>query len=369
MSEVLPNCASVRMEIEVPAAPGLHPQARVVATIVLPPVGELADRPIVAFALPGAGYSRSYFTFDMPGSAGGGQAGWHAQRGWIFVALDTVGVGEATILDPFDISLPGLAAVNDAAARTILARLAQCRVADTYPAIEAPVTLGIGQSMGGGLTLVQQAHFDTFDGIALLGFSALWTTARGHPGGPPPPTALLARDRLPMEGNVFLHEVRSAVAVNGTLMRLQADQTRYFHKDFAPPSWNYHFDDVPQEIIDRDLGRVGDLPHWRSATVPPAVLWMIGPGALAPEAAAVVVPVLSAFGERDVAEDPRLEHRAFRHAVDFSSFICPRMGHMHNFASTREILWSRTHQWGEHVSDLKRRLPDEWPAQLFSDSY
>jgi hypothetical protein len=45
------------------------------------------------------------------------------------------------------------------------------------------------------------------------------------------------------------------------------------------------------------------------------------------------------------------------------------MGHMHNFASTREILWSRIHHWGDHVAELKRKLPSDWPAGLFSDSY
>ena len=119
---------------------------------------------------------------------------------------------------------------------------------------------------------------------------------------------------------------------------------------------------------ERDLATTGEPPLWRSTTVPGAVFHLLAPGSLGPEAAAIVVPVLSAFGERDVSEDPRMEHKAFRHAVDFSSFICPRMGHMHNFASTREILWARIHHWGEHVAELKCRLPEDWPARLFSDS-
>ena len=42
------------------------------------------------------------------------------------------------------------------------------------------------------------------------------------------------------------------------------------------------------------------------------------------------------------------------------------MGHMHNFASTRELLWSRTAIWGQHVADLKRQLPVDWPSGLMS---
>ena len=103
--------------------------------------------------------------------------------------------------------------------------------------------------------------------------------------------------------------------------------------------------------------------------MPGLVHWVTAAGAIAPEAASIVVPVLAAFGERDVLEDPRFEAKAYRHAVDFSLFICPRMRHMHNFATTREVLWSRTRHWGQHVADLKTRLPEDWPAQLFSDSY
>ena len=359
----------VTMEIDVSDAAGLGTTVHTCATILLPDPASLTNSPIVVFAMPGAGYSRRYFTFDMPGASDGGQAGWHARRGWIFVALDTLGVGDASQPDASSLELPVMTAVGDATVAEVLRRLASGSVRTGYPEIVDPVVLGIGQSMGGGLTIVQQAHHGTFDGIGVLGFSAVWTTARGFPGGPPQPTAYLTRDRRPEGPDIFPHEIRARAAVNSALLRLQGEPGRYLKKETAPPAWNYHYDDVPPEIVERDFTFTGDVAEWRSTTTPGAVLWMIGPGAVAPEAAAIVVPVLSAFGERDVPEDPRMEHKAFRHAVDFSSFVCPRMGHMHNFASTRELLWSRIHHWGEHVADLKRRLPQDWPAQLFSDSY
>lgn len=361
-----PNVITV--EIDVSEAAGLGELVHATATVVLPQADHLAENPIVAFAVPGAGYNRSYFTFNMPASDGGGQAGWHARRGWIFVALDSLGVGEASLPDPADLTLPRVTAVNHAAVREVLCRLAAREIKPGYPAIRNPVVLGLGQSMGGGFTIVQQAHHRTYDGIGILGFSAVCTTARGIPGGPPPQIPYLTRDRVPLGEEPLSHKARMAVAPNAHLLHLQAHADRYFRKEASAPSWNYHFDDVPAEILERDLSHVGEQPEWRSSTVPGALFWMLGPGALAPEAAAIIVPVLSAFGERDVSEDPRMEHKAFRHAVDFSSFICPRMGHMHNFATTRELFWSRIHYWGEHVADLKRRLPINWPDGLFSDS-
>ena len=366
----MPNiqAGGITIEIDVSEEAGLGETVRTVATIVLPKPDDLPASPIVVFALPGAGYNRRYFTFDMPGANDGGQAGWHASRGWIFVALDSLGVGDASVPEPSILTLPIVTASNHAAVREVLRRLAAGEISPGFPPVSEPVVLGLGQSMGGGLTIVQQAHHQTFDGIGILGFSAVCTTAKAMPGAPPPQIPYLTRDRVPSGNEPLSHDARLAVAPNARLLSLQADFDRYLRKELSPPSWNYHYDDVPAEIIALDFCRDGKIAEWRSATVPGALFWLLGPGALAPEAAAVIVPVLSAFGERDVSEDPRMEHKAFRHAVDFSSFTCPRMGHMHNFASTRELFWSRIHHWGEHVSDLKRRLPENWPDGLFSDS-
>ena len=359
---------SATIEIDVSSVAGLNGPVRAVGTAVYSPEA-ICEDPIVAFALPGAGYNRNYFTFDMPGSTQGGQAGWHARRGWVFVAIDTLGVGDASLADAADLDLIRLAAVNDLAVSSLLEQMKAGVTFPDLPAIADPVVLGIGQSMGGGLTIVQQAYHDSFDGIAVLGFSALWTSTRTRPGAMPAGVPYLARDRALPRPDPRNHDQRCALAANRTLLNLQTNPDLYPGHAETPPGWHFHFDDVPAEIRESDLSQAGEPPLWRSTSVPGAVFHMLAPGALGPEAAAIVVPVLSAFGERDVSEDPRLEHKAFRHAVDFSSFICPRMGHMHNFASTRELLWTRIHHWGQHVADMKRQIPKNWPAALFSDSY
>ncbi len=80
---------------------------------------------------------------------------------------------------------------------------------------------------------------------------------------------------------------------------------------------------------------------------------MVAPGAVASEAAVITAPVLVAVGERDVVPNPWLEPFAYKSATDISLYVCPRMAHMHNFASTRELFWDRIQIWGEGVSRVR----------------
>lgn len=120
-------------------------------------------------------------------------------------------------------------------------------------------------------------------------------------------------------------------------------------------SWGFHYDDVDPEIVRLDLedfpARHGNLPLWGSATRPGAVAASsLTPGVVAPEAAAVSVPVLVAMGERDVIADPKGEPRAYLSSNSVDVFVCQRMGHMHNFAGTRELFWQRIESWAEWVA-------------------
>lgn len=91
-------------------------------------------------------------------------------------------------------------------------------------------------------------------------------------------------------------------------------------------------------------------PAWGSLTVPPCAVTMMTPGVVAADAASVKVPVLIAMGERDVCPDPHAEPSAYKGSNDVSLFIAPRMAHMHNFASTRAVLWSRIESWSRRVA-------------------
>src|SRR6202007_1595021 len=71
-------------------------------------------------------------------------------------------------------------------------------------------------------------------------------------------------------------------------------------------AWGFHYDDVPQDVVDRDLAhyqgivagarrpRERDPAPWNSyTTANEASLYTLTPGIVAPEAAAITVPVLS----------------------------------------------------------------------------
>src|SRR5690606_799373 len=84
----------IELKIDVSAAVELQGPVHIAASIVLPDRAKLPERPVLCFAKPSSAYSRGYYTYELPGPAKGAQARWHADRGWIFPALDTLGCGD-----------------------------------------------------------------------------------------------------------------------------------------------------------------------------------------------------------------------------------------------------------------------------------
>ena len=344
---------NIELKIDVTAALGLDEEAAIAASVTLPDAGSVPAQPIVCFAKPGGGYSRGYFTVDLPGPAKGAQAEWHARRGWVFVSVDHLGVGDSTTHHaPQTCDYTHLSATANAAEQEILRRLADGSLAEGFPPVADPVKLGIGQSMGGCMTIIQQGRYECYDGIGVLGYSAVHTTPPTFPGTPTIVPPWLPRDvspagwgnneQLPPEGIVNKHNLAHAKLTSGD-------------PETGPAmAWGFHYDDVDKQILVDDLtdfpARNGKPPPWASATLPVVVAtWCIVPGAVAPEAAAVSVPVLVALGERDVCADPKGESRAYQSATSVDFYVCPRMGHMHNFAGTRELFWQRIETWANWV--------------------
>jgi hypothetical protein len=342
----------VELVIDVTEAAGLGERASVALTVDLPESSGDAVRPVVCFAKPGGGYSKGYYTEDLPGpgSGAGSQARWHADRGWVFVSVDHLGVGaSSTDHDPARLDLTTVAAANQAAEREVLRRLTEGTLLEGYAPISEPLVLGIGQSMGGCMTVIQQGRYHCYDGIGMLGYSAVHTHPQVRPGDVPIVAPWLPRDTLLGE---------PVVVVNAPQMGAAGPQSFAAGRGLDM-GWCFFYDDVDPEVVRADLEgfpmRVGELPPWASATIPGAVgASSLTPGAVAPEAAAVLVPVLVAMGERDVIGDPKGEPRAYQSATSVDLFICPRSGHMHNFASTRELLWKRLDTWASWVGTVKQ---------------
>ena len=116
---------SLDLTIDVTEAAALGEAAHIALTVQLPDSDTLGAEPVVCFAKPGGGYSKEYFTLDLPGPARGAQSDWHAQRGWLFVAVDHLGVGaSSTDHDGARLDYTTLAAASHAAEQEVLRRLA-----------------------------------------------------------------------------------------------------------------------------------------------------------------------------------------------------------------------------------------------------
>ncbi|NML12206.1 hypothetical protein HHL08_19015 [Sphingobium sp. AR-3-1] len=330
----------IEISIDVTDAAVLGTPAQTAVSVFLPD-GPLCDPPVVCFAFPGGGYSRRYYAFDLPHASGGGEAGFHCDRGWIFVACDHLGFGDSTIPEGNALNLDNAAAANHATVRAVMARLEDGTLADGLPPVTNATVLGIGQSMGGCFTVVAQGNWRTFDGIGVLGYSAIHTIVPTRPGSPQMPWPWISR-RSSLDAPHILNDyVPPAMTASGE----------------HPFQWSFHYDDEPADIVALDMaaaaGATDPLPDWRSATTPPCGIYMVAPGAVAQEAAAVRVPVLIAAGERDVVPDPWAEPKAYKSATDITVYVCSRMAHMHNFAHTRALLWQKIHDWGSSVAALR----------------
>ena len=240
-------------------------------------------------------------------------------------------------------------AAAQAAEAEVRLKLAAGTLLDGLGPVQNPVTVGIGQSMGGAFTIVQQGRHHCYDGVGVLGFSPLHTQPPTRPGTPPLALPWVPRDTLPSEGD--LHQ-----RTGSGRPRRRCDRSA--PSDDNVMAWGFHFDDVDPAVVQRDMddypARHGDLPPWASATIPgTAVLWSLAPGSILAEAAAIRCPVLVALGERDVVVDPRGELRAFASSASVDFFECPRMAHMHNFAGTRELFWQRIETWAGWVRALR----------------
>jgi hypothetical protein len=341
----------VDLTVDVTDAAALgHPASTAVS--VLLPDAPLSDPPVVCFAFPGGGYARGYYSFDMPGATTGGQAGFHTDRGWVLVACDHLGVGDSTVPDdPNALTYDNVARANLATVGHVSGLLERGELLDGFAPVVGATRLGIGQSMGGCFTIVLQGQHAVFDGIAALGYSAIHTFVPSRPGTAPTAMPWMLRS-AGADAPVLLNGpalVAAATSVEGA-DHLASAAAAGEH----PFAWAFHFDDVPAEVIATDMAAGVDpavaLPPWRSATTPACAMFMVTPGTVASEAAAITVPVLVAVGERDVVPDPWAEPKAYQSSNDITVFVCPHMAHMHNFAGTREQFWQRIQSWGDGVA-------------------
>jgi len=324
--------------IDVTEAAALGEPIEMAVTIFLPDPADLPEHKVAIFACPGGGYSRAYFYMGFPGHRGYNEAEYHVARGTIYVAIDHIGVGEGTIPDLSRIGFQTLAATHDSCVRQIVALLASGDLEPGFPACPDLFKVGMGQSMGGGVSILAQGRFATFDAIAPCGKSAI------HTALPQRTAEAFERDQS-----------RFDVVQVGDQSR---NHTNIDHEgdDFL---YAFHWEDVPADILEADMEGGYPLretsPEFGSLTIPYCATQMMKPGCFKDDVSKIAVPVLVGVGERDTCPNPRAEPSAYTASPDISVYIVPGMAHMHNFATTRELLWARLHGWSRLLAEEKAR--------------
>nr|PZN23280.1 MAG: alpha/beta hydrolase [Mycolicibacterium hassiacum] len=314
--------------VDVTSSCELERQLAIAATAFLPPPDRLGPDPRVVFALPGGGYSRGYFDMRFDGHEAYSQAEHHVERGLIFVAVDHLGVGDSTPEVADALRIEDIAAANHSAVQQITDQLRGGGLVEGYPAVDIAKRIGIGQSMGGGVTVIMAARHRTYDAVGVLGYSGIHT--------------VLPQKREEDKGYVrhFQH-TRDDAPETFSLAEKAAQIPDYLYP--------FHYEDVPADIVEADIAGGYPIretaPPFGSKTLPPAVVGMLSPGYIKEEAAALTLPVFIGLGERDTAPEPHQEPTAYGASSEVTLFIVERMAHMHNFASTRHKLWDRLAAW------------------------
>lgn len=330
---------NIELRIDVSSSIDLPGPLEIAATAYLPDPAKLTTPAIVIFAVPGGGYSRGYFDMHFAGHAGYSEAEYHTARGAIFIACDHLGVGDSTLSHLDTLTPANVADAYTLAVKKMSQQLADGSLAKGFAPIRSFAKIGIGQSLGGMMTIIAQGRHHVFDGIAPLGYSAIHTQL-------PQPDKVVqqALARSFDQGPGVDSETLSKVAIRESSVNVP---------DYRYP---FHMEDVPKDILEADMAGGYPMrktaPPFGSTTMPMCSVLGMTPGIVAKEAATIKSPVLIAVGERDVCPDPHAEPAAYRSSRDIALLIVPHMAHMHNFATTRALLWERTFAWASRVARL-----------------
>jgi pimeloyl-ACP methyl ester carboxylesterase len=285
------------------------------ATCYLPPSAFHEPPKIWAWLMHGATYDRRYWDLTVPGYPPDAYsaARYLAQRGIACVALDLPGCGqsrwavEGKFGDGRQLTLEATAAALHAATQQLRDRLASGYLFAGLLPCQEIVLIGFGHSLGGGIAIVQQGISSSFEALGVLGISCDLTKleALGKP--------LLAE--WPVDAHGCYRDLR-------TFPGLQ--------------EW-FYLEDVPAAVQHADEAASSPVPVG-------LVQDLLTPGLLARHASAIRSPVLLAFGEVDLASDPRREVMYYA-MEDCTLYELPGSAHCHNLAGTRQELWSVMYAW------------------------
>lgn len=309
--------------------PGEGPQ-QIAVDLFAPPEG-VAPRALL-WCLPGGNMNRRYYDL-LPPPAGGETAPdtsfsfarTMAAQGYVVVSVDYLGLGDSSRPDDGWLCTPEtLTAINRSVHGALVAMLREGRAHPHLGALPGLPSIGVGHSMGAMMTILQQAAHAPHAAIVLLGFST-----RGLPEYAPPS---IKNVRDPLEARPLLLEVAKKMyggQAFPVIHAARAGNSELFGSKKADPRG------------------VAALKAATSCLLPVPATLSIVPGNVAPEAAAIGVPVFLGVGARDMVGPVHQLPTAFTGSSDITLLVLPETGHSHFLFATRAQLFRRIAAWVE----------------------
>lgn len=316
------NRISLDVAVDTLADQGL-PGLTVATEMIFADPALLPAIPRVLFCLPGGGNTRGYFDLRVEADNSFSFAEAMAGRGHIVVLIDHLGIGGSSqpedgyLLHPSVLAEAAVAAIDG-----IKARLREGGVAGLPPLAEFKA-IGVGHSMGAMLSGLVQGRFSAWEGVVLLGAGPYGLEEQLFDQ-----LKVLVND--PERTNRELVDILRATGVDAYLdMKTTPESKSMFNSG--------------------DKRGVSALREVRCHVLFAAGAFSMVPGSWAPEAAAIDVPVMLAFGDQDICDDPYKVPAYFTATPHLTLVVLPEAGHSHFVFPSREILFRRVADWLQTV--------------------
>jgi pimeloyl-ACP methyl ester carboxylesterase len=268
-----------------------------------------ADRPVLLACLPGGGVTRRYFDLDGGPGMDFSFARAMTAAGHVVCAMDPVGVGDSTRPeDGFDLTVEVQARLMHRALEIVRRSVVHGVDLAALPCV------GVGHSAGAMLTGARQAAFRDCSALILFGFGA-----RGLP------------QYLTPEHQAALAEPDGGRSRLVEFARAMFGGESYF--------------DGPVRETDNPAGHA--LRAVGARTLATVAIQAMTPGNIAPELAAIDVPVFLAVGDRDMTGPPFLLGADYVACPDFTLHVVPDAGHHVFVAPAARRLYARIANWIE----------------------
>jgi len=305
-----PGRTFVELEVGAEIATLLGSGLRIRGEIRLP-ANRMPD--ILLVCLPGGGMNRNYFDLPTPeGEPGASFADAMTAKGFAVAMLDPLGIGESSVpVDPYDLT-PEVQARALAEAVDALLQLLRKGAVAGLPALPDICSVGVGHSYGAALSIGIQTYRRPYLGLALFGFGV----------APMPRFERNSEQAVP----------DAALPVEEGRARLSQSVRAIFPKpylDIEPTGGER------AKILLRANDRL--LATTAYSTMLP-FLFQAG-------AAAIDVPVLLAFGDRDLHGVPHDNVSHYPKSNDVSLLVLPETRHNHFTYTSRAKLFDRLAQW------------------------